>query len=421
MKIAIITLGCRVNQAESNKIGINLQRFGHKLVDNKDNPDICIINTCSVTSKSDCQSLQLISKITKTIPQVIVTGCYSELNKLKISDIHPNIRIVPNANKLDIIDLIGNNKIDLVDISKKNRAIRYRPIIKVQDGCNNLCSYCIVPFARGKSRSILPKDIISEIKYYEESGYNEIVLSGIHLGSYGVDLEPKTTLEELIKNILINNKIHRIRLSSLEITEITDKLIELLQDNRICKHLHIPLQSGDDKILQLMNRRYIAKDYILTISKLFHKFSDITIGSDIIVGFPSEGQREFENTKNLIKEYPFSYIHIFRFSKRINTKAFCLDDQISDTIKKQRYNELKDIGYLKKQDFLQRNLNKTIEIIVEGTYKDCIIGTSGNYIKALFKSDIPINLGGIANIKVTGIKNHMAQGIPINELYLINK
>lgn len=413
MRFSIYTLGCKVNQSESDIIEANLKKAGWDVTDLSGNPDYSIINTCSVTAKSDYQSRQLIRRALRAGSQVIVTGCYSQLHPEEILSIDKSIKIVENRDKLQIVSILLKNKnILITNISNK----RSRPYLKVQDGCNFLCSYCIVPFARGRSKSVFIPEVIKRAEEIEDAGYNEIVITGIHLGSYGNDLCPKTNLSKLLKILLKHTKIPRIRLSSLEISDIDSELIEVIQEERICKHLHLPLQSGDDTILKLMNRRYYTRDYIKTIENINKRIQDISIGTDIIVGFPGEGRKEFLNTKRLVESIPITYMHIFPFSKRPNTLASKLPGQISSSIKKGRVSELKALNKEKKTAYMKSQIGKEIDIIVEeNRIKKIAIGTSGNYLKVkIVSNEYP--LGSLIKVRVSEIEEELLVGVPIKGL-----
>ncbi|NWF97780.1 MAG: tRNA (N(6)-L-threonylcarbamoyladenosine(37)-C(2))-methylthiotransferase MtaB [Nitrospirae bacterium] len=410
MKVSILTLGCRMNQAESSFIEGNLIRNGVTIVDLKDKPDYCIINTCSVTSRSDYQSRQLIRKAIKSASKVIVTGCYTHFNTDNILNINKKITIVHNANKNNIINIIdSNNKTNYLSYSSNSR-----PYIIIQNGCNNKCSYCIVRIVRGKSRSVPLEKIIEQVKNYSEAGYNEVVLTGIHIGSYGQDFNPKVKLSYLIKSILNKTNIMRIRLSSLEVTEIDDEIIEIMTDNRICNHLHIPLQSGDDNILKLMNRNYNNRIFSSIIEKLINKVSNINIGTDIIIGFPGETNNEFNNTKRVVSDLPINYMHIFPFSPRTGTLAYNLKNQISSIEKKKRSLELQYINTIKKRNYYEKQNGKELKIIIEKKVNDGVYtGTSENFLKIpVLSNNLPLK----SCIKVRVIKDEKNKlfGIPIN-------
>lgn len=427
MKIAVLTLGCKTNQAESMQIEHALNNEGHQIVGLSEKPDLCIINTCTVTSKADYQSRQLINRALKNNSRVIVTGCYAELNHEKLKKTYSDIIIAKNNEKSYIINMILQ-KASSDNGALKNYSIttlphnsialsgsRHRPIVKVQDGCNYSCTYCAIPMARGRSRSVPEDEVIKEIKSYESMGYNEVVLTGIHLGTYGLDLKPKKSLSVLLSNILKNTKIIRIRLSSLEIKEITDDLLNLLVGDRVCKHLHIPLQAGDDNILRMMNRTYSISDFIKGIEKIIMRLPDIAIGTDIIVGFPGEGDVEFNNTKYLVESIPFSYLHVFPYSSRPGTKAALLPKHVTSVIKRERVATLRSIGIAKKQDYIRKQIGKILDVVVENRCEGGFYGTAGNYIKVFIRDENNAKEGMLVNVRISGVENSTATGILAKE------
>jgi len=380
MKVTVLTLGCRVNQSESSVIEASLEVNGINLVELNDKPDYCVVNTCSVTAKSDYTSRQLIRRAAKTGARVIVTGCYAHLKQDTVKKIAGVTEIVDNTRKYDIVKIITGRKNDLV-FSHHSRS---RPHLKVQDGCNFKCSYCTVPMARGRSKSVPLHEIIERIQSIESAGYNEVVLTGVHLGSYGLDLPDKSSLKHLIKSILKASGIKRIRLSSLEINEVDDELAELLQDIRLCRHIHLPLQSGSTKVLKLMKRNYTLSSFFSKIDKILSKVDNIAVGSDIIVGFPGEGDAEFQETYTHLKSIPFSYLHIFPFSERPNTDAYRMKGKISSSTIKKRLNVLIDLNREKRRLYLENQLDRVLDVVVEDKVKNVhAVGTSGNYIKVL--------------------------------------
>jgi threonylcarbamoyladenosine tRNA methylthiotransferase MtaB len=412
MKATVLTLGCRVNQAESSVIEGSLRNYGFSMVGLKEKPDYCIINTCTVTEKSDYQSRQLIRRAVRTGAKVIVTGCYAQINPSEVKEIHSAIEIVSSSNKLSIINMITNND-KCINLSYSSRS---RPHIKVQDGCNVSCSYCIVPLARGRSKSAQIGDVIEQANNFAGQGYHEIVLTGIHLGSYGYDLDPKTTLKNLLKSLIERTHIHRIRLSSLEMREIDSELIELLGEERICNHLHLPLQSGDDTILSSMKRTYKTKEYRAIVELIKKKIPEISIGSDIIVGFPGEGEAEFLNTKRLLEDLPISYMHIFPYSRRPNTLASQMKGQITAQVKKERFGELNRLNISKKLHYMNDQMNRTLEIIIEEQCcDDAVTGTSSNYLKIKLPADNHTRKSCV-NVRVTGIEDFVLTGSPIANL-----
>lgn len=409
IKVAVLTLGCRVNQSESFVIEGTLKKHGVSLVPLEENPDYCIINTCTVTGKSDASSRYLIRRAVKTGAQVIVTGCYSQLRRNLVAELHGVSAVVPTNEKEKIIARVLGYDVAPVYYLHD----RARPYLKVQDGCNFRCTYCAVPMARGASGSLPMEEAVTRASDIAMQGYNEIVLTGIHLGSYGQDLIPKTSLAGLIKSILASTSIFRIRLSSIEINEIDDELIELLGDARICKHLHLPLQSGSDLILKLMNRNYSALSYRKKLLRLSQISSDIAFGTDVIVGFPAEEDREFMLTYELINELPFSYIHTFPFSSRSGTLAADLKPQITGTIISERAKAVKELGRAKIKAFTSLQADKILDVIAEEEDDDGYsICTTSNYLKIVMK-DNRLSRGSVVFIRSVANNSEQLSGVMI--------
>jgi len=395
-----------VNQSESSVIEGTLKENGITIVDLKEKPDICVVNTCTVTAKSDYNSRQLIKKAAKAGAKVIVTGCYSHLRNDEVRSIPGVIELVDNTRKYEIVNIITGKENDLVF----SHLSRSRPHLKVQDGCNFRCTYCSVPLARGKSTSVPLDEILKRVKNIEAAGYNEVVLTGVHLGSYGKDLEDKAYLKHLLKYILKSSHIKRIRLSSLEINEVDDELIELLQDIRLCSHVHLPLQSGSDKILQLMKRNYTLSEFSSKVHLILSKVDNISIGSDIIVGFPGEGDEEFRNTYNFLNSFPFSYLHIFPFSPRPATEAGKMMDRVQNNIIKNRLDILIELSRAKRRAYLQKQLHSVLDVIIEEKSNDgYAIGTSGNYIKVSMPFDNAIK-GSIVFVRTLRASDNLLEG-----------
>ncbi len=399
MKVSILTLGCKVNQAESQEIESYLRAAGWSIVDLSENPDLCIINSCTVTAKSDYQSRQLIRRAAKAGSKVILTGCYSEIMRDTASRMDGVYKVVPNDKK-DLIfkDLIGNISSNTFNYTGKSRYF-----LKIQDGCNHSCSYCIIPAARGRSRSIQPEVIIERLQYISPY-YNEVVLTAIHLGTYGYDLKPRIKLSKLIRMILKETPIKRIRLSSLEIREIDDELLELLNEARVCDHLHIPLQSGDDNILKMMKRNYRIDEYLKVVFKIFERYPDISIGTDVIVGFPGEGEEEFNNTRKVIEGVPFSYLHVFPYSIRKGTEAAGMRQTVREEIKKQRASIIRQIGQQKKLDYMRHQIGRVLDVLVERRVNDNYIGISSNYLRIKTTSK-DVSIKDIVRLRVSEIIN----------------
>jgi len=409
MNISILTLGCKVNQAESAVIEGDFRNLGFSIVSLSENPDYCIINTCTVTAKSDYQSRQLIRRAAKAGAKVIVTGCYAQLKPDELRGIAGVDRIVPNIDKLSIVNMLANN----TSTNTSCFSNRSRPLLKVQDGCNHACSYCLIPQARGRSRSVAVSDVIEQVSCHQANGYQEVVLTGIHLGLYGYDMKPRITLSTLIKALLGKTNIRRIRLSSIEVTEITDEMMELLQDVRLCKHLHVPLQSGSDTILGNMKRPYAARTYFHVIERVADHIKDIALGTDVIVGFPGEHDAEYLQSKGLLESLPFSYMHIFPFSARPGTSAAEMPDQISSPVKKERCNELNALNIRKKSAYLKSQIGKNLDIIIEEVHRDSTsLGKSGNYLKVEASSnEYPAK--SLVTVRIAGVAGDSLRGYPI--------
>jgi len=418
MKVCVLTLGCKVNAYESEHIKEQFINKNYNIVDLNEEPNIVVINTCTVTNQSDAKSRKLIRLARRNNPEciLVVCGCSSEHHKENLLDLSVDI-LIGNYNKSKIVDLVEDyqkNKckhIDFPDMMKvpfENMEIkkfmnRTRGFVKIQDGCNNYCSYCIIPYMRGNCRS---KDIMAaynEIKELVNNGYKEIVLTGIHTGHYGEDKD--YDLVDLIRLITPLEGLKRIRISSIEITEITDKFIEELKNNKkLCSHMHIPLQSGSNNILKLMNRKYTKEEFIKIIENLRNVRTDISITTDLIVGFPYETNELFEETIETIKKINFTKIHVFPYSKRSNTEAANMPYQVDEKIKKERVNKILELSASLERQYYEKFIDNEVEVLIE----DGNVGLTDNYIKV--KLDKNYNNGEILNVKVTKVDNNSVYG-----------
>lgn len=419
MKAAIHTLGCKVNIYESEYITNILKENGYQIVDFDSKADIYIINTCTVTNTSDKKSEKMIKRARKQNKDAIIIamGCHAQI---KGDNIDADI-IIGNKDKSKIISLIeeyqeNKNKIkriyNLDNISFEDMYIssfnsHTRAFVKIQDGCDAFCSYCIIPYARGPIRSKDPKTVIKEITSLVENGYKEIILTGIHTGKYGKDIN--YTFEQLLKDIIKIKNLYRIRISSIEINELTDPILDLIKDNKIiAKHLHIPLQSGSDKILKLMDRKYDLKFYKDRIEKIRKMIKDVSITTDLIVGFPNEDEKDMEDTLKFIKEIKFTKIHTFPYSKREGTKAASMENQIDETIKRKRVKTVLELSDQLEQDFYQSKLNETEEVIIEQTKDGKSYGYTSNYIKVEINS--PLKPNEVISVKINKVNNKKVTG-----------
>lgn len=419
MKAAIHTLGCKVNIYESEYITNILKENGYQIVDFDSKADIYIINTCTVTNTSDKKSEKMIKRARKQNKDAIIIamGCHAQI---KGDNIDADI-IIGNKDKSKIISLIeeyqeNKNKIkriyNLDNVSFEDMYIssfnsHTRAFVKIQDGCDAFCSYCIIPYARGPIRSKDPKTVIKEITSLVENGYKEIILTGIHTGKYGKDIN--YTFEQLLKDIIKIKNLYRIRISSIEINELTDPILNLIKDNQvIAKHLHIPLQSGSDKILKLMDRKYDLKFYKDRIEKIRKMIKDISITTDLIVGFPNENEKDMEDTLKFLKEIKFTKIHTFPYSKREGTKAASMENQIDETIKRKRVKTVLELSDQLEQDFYQSKLNETEEVIIEQTKDGKSYGYTSNYIKV--EIDSPLKPNEVISVKINKVNNKKVTG-----------
>lgn len=422
MTCAILTLGCKVNAYESEYIKEQFKTNNYDIVNIDDNPDVVVINTCTVTNQSDAKSRKVIRHAKKINPNaiIVVCGCAAEHHKENIIDTEIDI-LIGNYFKSKIVDFVNKYKKDgkkintfvdmknvgFEDMKINNFLNKTRAFVKIQDGCNNFCSYCIIPFMRGTIRS---KDIdvaYEEIKSLVNKGYQEIVLTGIHTGSYGTG--ESYDLVDLIIRISKFDKLKRIRISSIEITELNEKFIDELKTNKkICNHLHVPIQSGSNKILKLMNRKYTIEEYKNIINKIRNVRPDINFTTDLIVGFPTETEEDFIETYNNLKDIKFSKIHTFPYSKRNNTKAADME-QVDEKIKKERVNIILKLSNELENNYYKLFKNKTLKVLIEETKDNVSIGHTDNYIKIFIEQKLLHNT--FYDVKIQEIVNNEVKGI----------
>ena len=418
MKVGICSLGCKVNIYESELVTNILKNNNYEIVDFEDKADIYIINTCSVTNESDKKSRKMINRAKKNNPAaiIIVMGCYSQVNA---EDIDVDI-VLGNKDKSKIVEIIEEyiktkqkkkiiydlTKVDFEKMEITNFDSHTRAFVKIQDGCNAFCSYCIIPYVRGRVRSKDPEDVIKEVTTLVEKGYKEIVLTGIHTGRYGTDIN--TTLEELLNKLVNIPNIYRIRLSSIEINEITPGIKELLKENKVmAKHLHIPLQSGSNKILKLMNRRYNKEEFLSMVDNL-RDIPDISLTTDLIVGFPNEDEEEFNETIDTLKKIGFTKIHTFPYSKRKGTPAATMDNQVSPEEKKKRVHRILDLSNKYEHNFYESKIGKIYDGVVEIHSNGTTIVHTSNFIPVII-NDI-VEEGTIVDVKIEKVEDLKVYG-----------
>lgn len=414
MNIHIHTFGCRLNQYESEKISFELKNMGANITELK-NADAIAINTCTVTNDSDKKLINYLDKL-ENISQkkIFLIGCYVS-KKENLFD-KENITIIPNEKKEEASQIIFNSLAKNYNNEFKNPIFfpqeQSRAYLKIQDGCEVFCSYCIVARVRGKHKSVEPKKIYDAIKIAYEYGYKEIVLTGLNLGSYNYNNEIKFI--QIVKNMLeISSKFGiRIRLSSIEPIYFNDELISLFKNSEVlCPHAHIPLQSGSDKILKLMNRRYTRENYLNIVEKLYKTNSNIGISADIMVGFPNEDSNDFKDTYNLCEKSKFIKMHIFRYSNRENTPSSKMSNQIGYRTKLKRAKLLNELNNKMKDDFYKSAINRELKVIAEKKLENnYYIGTSGEYLKVKFKSEKIIEKKDIIKVKAIKYEDNIIIG-----------
>ena len=412
--VGIYTLGCKVNTYESEFIINELKKADYKILPFDDVCDIYIINTCTVTNNSDNKSCKMIRSAIRRNPNacIVVCGCYVESHKDSLED---GIDIVlGNRDKSKIVDLLNeyfkskekicrlySNRNDLFeDMEISNFPGRTRAFVKIQDGCDNFCSYCIIPYVRGKCCSKKMDKVISEITSLVENGYHEVVLTGIHTGSYGRDID--CSFAELLREIIKIKGLIRLRISSIEITELTDEVLDILRESDILvDHLHIPLQAGSNEILKAMNRKYNINDYINKINEIRSIRPNIAISTDVIVGFPGETEELFQETINTCRKVGFSKIHVFPYSERRGTRASLMDNKINNSVKKDRARRLIEVSHELEIDYMKKFIGKNVDVLIEETINGESFGHTGNYLYVKSKKSLPHN--EIVTLKITDI------------------
>lgn len=398
-RVAFTTLGCKVNQFETEIMeGLFKQR--HYVVGPFNQPaDVYVINTCSVTHLGERKSRQLIRRAARLNADAViaVTGCYAQVSPEQVENI-PGVNVIVGTKDRDkIVDLVeqaafSHKKVNAVtdimtmqefeDIPLFAAPGRTRAFLKIQEGCSNYCTYCIIPYARGPLRSRPLSSIAGEARKLVEAGFKEIVLTGIHLGAYGRDFSGSVNLVDAVKTVLGVKKLQRLRLGSLESVEVADELIDLMhQDGRLCRHLHLPLQAGDNQVLAAMNRHYTVAEFEALIEDIMNRVPDIAISTDIIVGFPGETKEMFANGLQVIERLPFSRIHVFPYSRRSGTPAAAFAGQVSEEQKKQRAAALSKLAEKKSLQYKQACLGRTMEVLFESADGAAIDGLTGNYLR----------------------------------------
>ncbi|HBF37486.1 MAG TPA: tRNA (N(6)-L-threonylcarbamoyladenosine(37)-C(2))-methylthiotransferase MtaB [Firmicutes bacterium] len=406
MKIAFHTLGCKVNQNDSQAMAELFRGCGHEIVPFEEGADVYIINTCAVTKVSEQKSRQIIRKGMDLNPKalVVVTGCYAQTSPQEIVGLKGVHLVVGLADRPRLAELVGEyfenghnqvhvTAIDAVtgwhDLPVFDPQDRTRATLKIEDGCNEFCSYCIVPYARGRVRSMPIRQVIDSFTVLVGKGFREIVLTGIHLGHYGKDLNSQ--LDDLLEQLLKIAGDYRIRLGSLEPKDVTDELLNLIgSEERICQHLHIPLQSGSDRILQKMGRNYDLSYYSDLIRRARKVNPLMSIGTDLIVGFPGESDLDFEDTCRFVESQQFSKVHVFRFSPRSGTPAATMPDQVFKKIKEERSQRIQQIAFDSAFFYARFFMGKDVKVLFEEKTAEGWSGLSGEYLRVIAHSDLDL-------------------------------
>ena len=413
--VAFHTLGCKVNTYESNAMLKIFNEAGYQEVDFKQVADVYVINTCTVTNTGDSKSRQMIRKAIRKNPKatICVVGCYSQTAQEEIEKIEGVGVVLGTQYRSDIVKYVDEHletgemviKVDNVMNLRKfedlniDRFKNTRAFLKIQDGCNNFCTYCIIPYARGRLRSRQKESVLNQAQRLVDNGYVEIVLTGIHTAGYGEDLDDYSFYELLVDLVKIKG-LKRLRISSIETSQISDEIIDLIGSNEIIvDHLHVPLQAGSDATLKRMNRKYTTAEYLEKINKIRSYLPNIAFTTDVIVGFPGETDEEFEETYNFIKQVNYSELHVFPYSPRKNTPAAKMKDQVNDQIKHERANRLLQLSKELNHEFALKQIGKTLKVLFEKRDGEYLIGHAGDYLKVKVKTADNL-IGEIVTIKI---------------------
>ena len=399
--VAFCTLGCKVNQYETNAMMQKMIEAGYEVVDFETKADIYIINTCTVTNMADKKSRQMLRRVKEINPEAILVaaGCYAQVAKEKLEQI-PEIDLILGINeKNDIVKYVEQaskntyvsdvlHQTEFLDFGDVTYTEKTRAVIKVQDGCNQFCSYCIIPYARGRIRSRKPESVIKEITDVAKEGIKEVVITGIHIASYGKDFNTEYRLIDLLEEIQKVDGIQRIRLGSLEPTLITEEFVTRLKKlSKICDHFHLSLQSGCDETLKRMNRKYTTDQFRHVVELLRNAYPEVHLTTDVIVGFPGETEEEFNKTYEFLKEIKFYKMHVFKYSPRSGTVAAKMPNQIDGNIKEERSNKLIELSDENEKEYNQKYIGKEVEVLLEEREGEYLKGHTTNYMVVKMKTN----------------------------------
>jgi threonylcarbamoyladenosine tRNA methylthiotransferase MtaB len=397
-RVAIATLGCKTNQFESAAMTEQFRKAGYCVVPFTEPADIYVVNSCSVTARTDAETRRLIRRARRLNPQarIVATGCYAQVAPGELERMPEVDSVLGNREKRDITGLVEAGESRVSDIGAEQAAgplelssfaEHTRAFLQAQNGCNSFCAYCIVPFARGRSCSVPLDDVLKGVRELAANGYREVVLTGIHLGAYGLDLSPRRSLADLVRRIAEERLVPRLRIGSVEPNELSDELLGLMAtSDAICPHVHLPLQSACDSVLHRMGRCYTARFFRDLAARINAALPDAFIGADIIAGFPGETDEEFRETLLLVEELPFSDLHVFPFSRRAGTRAAGMSGQVPANVIRERGERLREAAAMKKGAFLQRFCGQVLHVLGQGWDPESgfIRGLSRNYIQVEF-------------------------------------
>ena len=427
MKAAFHTLGCKLNYSETSTIASEFKSKNFDIVDFKESADVYVINTCTVTENADRECRKIIRRAKRTNPDayIIVTGCFAQIQGENLSRMPEVDAVLGNEEKFKIFDLLGDNfwetgqscvsvkPTDKIDdfyfASSSDSDARTRAFFKIQDGCDYTCSYCTIPFARGKSRSLPVDDVLAQFEKILSDGYKEIILTGVNVGDYGHSIG--TNLFELLQKMIEVEGEFRIRISSIEPNLLSDEIIELTKSSdKLVNHFHIPLQSGSDKLLKLMRRRYNSDFFKKKILSVLETIPDVGIGIDVISGFPGETEEDFKTTYDLLDSLPVSYLHAFTYSERENTDALKIEDIVPVRIRKERTNILRELSDEKRKTFNDKMIGKKEVVLFEGeNHNGFMSGFTSNYIKVKTKFNVDL-INKFTQIRISDCEENLCSG-----------
>ncbi len=430
MKYTITTLGCKVNTAESEVLARELEDAGWTEAAGVDTADLCIVNTCTVTGKASMQSRQAVRHLQRLYPgaRVVVTGCYAQTEPEAVRAMGGISAILGSSTKDRLTDLLskmpdGKPAAPLTKVDRKSEApsllpppvtpsgTRTRPFLKIQDGCDQFCTYCIVPHARGRSRSLEMDAVLEALRAFGRAGYLEVVLTGIHLGAFGTDLSPHTNLFSLLERIQTEQPMERIRLSSIEPNELSDSIVRIVTESPVfCDHFHLPLQSGDNGVLERMHRPYDRDLYQDRVLKIRETSPNAAIGADVLLGFPGESDHAFGSTVDLIESLPLTYLHVFPFSPRKGTPAYHYPNPVPSGIIKERCKIVRELGAAKRRAFFEQQLGTLLDVLIEqrrDRETGLLRGMSSNYQSVMVDGDDSLK-NSIVQVKATTVLDDRA-------------